>query len=57
MRLGERRGDLVEVEDGLEAGATVVATGAFKLQNGAAITVDNDVAPADARANPTPENR
>ncbi|MEM9074739.1 MAG: efflux RND transporter periplasmic adaptor subunit [Myxococcota bacterium] len=57
VRLGERRGDLVAVESGLEAGQTVVTTGAFKLQNGAAVTVNNEVTPPDAVADPNPENR
>jgi membrane fusion protein (multidrug efflux system) len=45
VRLGERRGDLVAVLSGLKAGETVVSTGAFKLRNGAAVVVKNDLAP------------
>ncbi|MEM7136292.1 MAG: efflux RND transporter periplasmic adaptor subunit [Myxococcota bacterium] len=55
VRLGERRGDLVAVESGLEPGATVVSTGAFKLQNGMAISVRNDLAP-DVSETPQPPN-
>ncbi|MFT5354346.1 MAG: membrane fusion protein (multidrug efflux system) [Polyangiales bacterium] len=57
VRVGERRGDFVEVLSGVEDGQTVVATGAFKLQNGAALSVQNDVAPPDPQTMPTPENR
>jgi membrane fusion protein (multidrug efflux system) len=53
VRLGERRGDLVAVASGLAAGETVVSSGAFKLRNGAAVVVRNDLAP-DARLAPTP---
>jgi membrane fusion protein (multidrug efflux system) len=53
VRLGVRRGDFVAVTEGLEPGQTVVATGAFKLRNGAAITVNNDLAPK-AELNPQP---
>ena len=45
VRTGERRGDLVAVASGLEAGETVVTSGAFKLRNGAAVTVNNALAP------------
>jgi membrane fusion protein, multidrug efflux system len=45
VRLGERRGDLVAVVSGLAAGETVVSSGAFKLRNGSAVTVRNDLAP------------
>ena len=45
VRLGERRGDLVAVASGLTAGETVVSSGAFKLRNGSAVTVRNDLAP------------
>jgi membrane fusion protein (multidrug efflux system) len=53
VRLGERRGDLVAVASGLEAGQTVVSSGAFKLRPGTAVVVQNDLAP-DARLAPTP---
>lgn len=56
VRLGERRGDLVAVVSGLSAGETVVSSGAFKLRNGAAVVVRNDLAP-DAQLAPRPENR
>lgn len=55
VRLGERRGDLVAVVSGLEPGDQVVSTGAFKLQNGMAVTVHNDLAP-EVRADPHPPN-
>jgi len=53
VRLGERRGDLVAVTNGLKAGETVVSSGAFKLRSGATVTVRNDLAP-DVRADPKP---
>ncbi len=55
VRLGERRGDLVEVTSGVDADDTVVSTGAFKLQNGMAIIVRNDLAP-EVSSEPTPPN-
>jgi membrane fusion protein (multidrug efflux system) len=45
VQLGERRGDFVAVVSGLEAGETIVSTGAFKLRNGQAVVVDNTLAP------------
>jgi membrane fusion protein (multidrug efflux system) len=45
VRLGEKRGDFVAVASGLEAGQTVVSTGAFKLRNGQSVVVDNTLAP------------
>ncbi len=54
VRTGERRGDLVAVEAGLKAGEAVVSSGAFKLRNGAAVKVDNALAPKPQLApNPT----
>jgi membrane fusion protein, multidrug efflux system len=53
VRTGERRGDLVAVLSGLAAGETVVSTGAFKVRNGAAVVVDNALAPP-ARLDPKP---
>jgi len=45
VRLGERRGDFVAVEAGLEEGEEIVSTGAFKLHNGQAVVVENALAP------------
>jgi len=53
VRLGERRGDFVEVLSGLSAGEVVVSGGAFKLRNGAAVVVRNEVAPK-AELDPKP---
>jgi membrane fusion protein (multidrug efflux system) len=53
IRTGERRGDLVAVVSGLNAGDVVVSSGAFKLRNGGAVVVDNRLAP-EARLAPTP---
>ena len=53
VRLGERRGDLVAVNSGLNAGETIVSSGAFKLRNGAAVVVHNELAP-NAEVAPTP---
>jgi membrane fusion protein (multidrug efflux system) len=56
VRLGERRGDLVSVVSGLTAGETIVSSGAFKLRNGSAVVVRNDLAPA-AEIAPKPADR
>jgi membrane fusion protein (multidrug efflux system) len=54
VRLGERRGDMVAVASGLSASDTVVSSGAFKLRNGAAVVVKNDLAPrAELAPQPT----
>ena len=50
VRLGERRGDLVAVTNGLEAGETIVSSGAFKLHNGSALVLRNDLAPTAEEA-------
>jgi len=54
VRLGERRGDLVAVVSGLSAGETIVSSGAFKLHNGTAVVVHNELAPvAETAPKPT----
>jgi len=53
VRIGEARGDFVSVTEGLKAGETVVGTGVFKLRNGMAVTINNDLAPKP-QVNPTP---
>ena len=45
VQLGEKRGDFVAIVSGLEAGETIVSTGAFKLRNGQTVVVDNSLAP------------
>jgi len=56
VRLGERRGDFVEVLSGISAGETVVSGGAFKLRNGSAVAVNNALAP-DVELAPRPADR
>ncbi len=53
VRLGEPRGDFMAVKEGLKGGETVVSTGVFKLRNGMAVTINNDLAPKP-QINPTP---
>jgi membrane fusion protein (multidrug efflux system) len=53
VRLGDRRGDFVAVASGLEAGETIVASGAFKLRNGMPVAVNGAAGPG-AELAPTP---
>jgi membrane fusion protein (multidrug efflux system) len=53
VRVGEARGDLVSITDGLKPGETVVSTGVFKLRNGMPVTINNELAPKP-QLNPTP---
>jgi membrane fusion protein (multidrug efflux system) len=53
VRVGERRGDFVVVQAGLEKGEAIVSSGAFKLRNGAAVAVNDALAPK-ARLDPRP---
>jgi membrane fusion protein, multidrug efflux system len=53
VRVGEARGDFVSITNGLKTGETVVGTGVFKLRNGMAVAINNDLAPKP-QVNPTP---
>ena len=53
VRVGEARGDLVAITQGLKAGETIVSTGVFKLRNGMTVTINNDLAP-NSQENPNP---
>ena len=53
VRVGEARGDLIAITQGLKAGETVVSTGVFKLRNGMTVTINNDLAP-NPQLNPHP---
>lgn len=55
IRLGEKRGDFVAVVSGLKGSEMIVSTGAFKLRNGQAVVIDNQLAPAFS-LEPKPEN-
>jgi membrane fusion protein, multidrug efflux system len=55
VKLGGALGDQVAVLSGLDAGAEVVTSGVFKLRNGAAVRVNNDVQPGNDPA-PKPED-
>jgi membrane fusion protein (multidrug efflux system) len=55
VRLGETRGDLVAVTNGLKAGEQIVSSGVFKLRNGAPVVIDNKLAPRAQEA-PKPPN-
>jgi membrane fusion protein, multidrug efflux system len=56
VRLGRTRGDFVAVLEGLGVGQEVVTAGAFKLRNGAPISVKNEVT-IQPEQFPRPENR
>jgi membrane fusion protein (multidrug efflux system) len=45
VRLGQARGDFVDVTEGLKAGETVVTSGVFKLRTGMKVVIDNSLAP------------
>ncbi len=53
VKVGEARGDLIAITEGLKAGETIVGTGVFKLRNGMAVTIDNKLAPKP-EVNPKP---
>lgn len=53
VRVGEARGDLVAITEGLKPGELVVSTGVFKLRNGMVVTINNELAPKP-QVNPTP---
>jgi len=55
VKLGREQGDFVVVNTGLKEGEKVVSTGAFKLQNGQTVVIDNSLAP-DFQLNPQPKN-
>lgn len=55
VRLGQAKGDFVEVLDGLKEGDQIVTSGAFKLRTGMAVKIDNALAPKPS-LNPSPSN-
>jgi membrane fusion protein (multidrug efflux system) len=55
VKLGNSRGDQVAIVSGIKDGEQVVTSGAFKLRNGAAVKVNNQVQPGNNPA-PKPED-
>jgi membrane fusion protein (multidrug efflux system) len=55
VKLGVSRGDQVAVVSGVKAGEEVVTSGVFKLRNGGAVLVNNNVQPSNNPA-PKPED-
>jgi membrane fusion protein, multidrug efflux system len=55
VRVGQARGDFVAILQGLKEGETIVSTGVFKLRNGMAVFVNNDLAPKP-ELNPNPSD-
>jgi len=55
VRLGDSRGDRVEILEGVTEGQEVATSGVFKLRTGAAILVANAVQPEN-KLNPQPED-
>ena len=45
VRLGEKRGDFVAIEKGLQPGQMIAGTGVFKLRSGMEVVVDNQLSP------------
>jgi membrane fusion protein, multidrug efflux system len=55
VKLGDRRGDLIAVLDGVKPGEKVVSAGVFKLRNSMPVQINNSVQPSSS-PNPTPAN-
>ena len=55
IRLGQARGDFIDVVDGLKPGESVVTSGVFKLRSGMKVIIDNTLAPVPS-IDPQPSN-
>lgn len=55
IKLGEARGDMIVVTDGLKPGEEVATSGLLKLRNNMPVVIDNSVQPP-AELNPQPKN-
>jgi membrane fusion protein (multidrug efflux system) len=56
VQTGQTRGDQVAILSGLKEGDRVVSAGQMKVQNGAAITINNTIQPTND-PNPQPRER
>ncbi len=55
VKLGERRGDLIAITEGIKVGEEIATAGVFKLRNAMAVQVNNVVEPSKS-ATPKPAN-
>jgi len=55
IKLGQARGDYVDVIDGLEDGEMIVTSGVFKLRTGTDVIIDNTLSP-EFSLNPNPRD-
>jgi membrane fusion protein (multidrug efflux system) len=55
VQTGQRRGDMVAITDGLEAGDRVATSGLLKLRNGASVKINNEIRP-ESDLDPQPAN-
>jgi membrane fusion protein (multidrug efflux system) len=56
VKIGETRGDQVEILSGIDEGQTVVTSGQLKLKNGTPVIINNSIQlPNDAA--PTPQDQ
>jgi len=51
VKIGRRSEGRVEIKEGVKAGDVIVNAGQNRLTNGAAVTIDNSVQPADVESN------
>jgi membrane fusion protein, multidrug efflux system len=52
VKVGEARGDQIQIISGIKAGDTVVTSGQPKLKNGSPVVINNQIKPSD---NPNPQ--
>lgn len=55
VKLGQRRGEQVAILSGLKPGDEIVTSGVFKLRPGAAVAINNSLAPTNSPAPITPD--
>lgn len=55
VTLGPKRGDMIAIVKGLEAGERIVTSGLLKLDSGMSVKIDNSIQP-DASFTPQPDN-
>jgi membrane fusion protein (multidrug efflux system) len=55
VRLGQARGDFIDVIEGLKPGESIVTSGVFKLRSGMKVIIDNTLAP-EPSIDPQPSN-